>query len=833
MQFRRTFFPRLWLLLLLWLSLACFSASVIAQTQNAANDQTANTKVDKADIPHEQIIQQHSTVLDEAEIALDDNTQLMDNEALNALAAKALNIGQFATTCISNNEAEQKRLEDALATLKGEKNKPASSPATDENSTPPTPNPHPKSKADDKGIIKDAEVKKAEQNLQEQLEQAQKRLSQCRLLNLRANDVQDTISTLKQEQLTRHLFAQTQSAWDYALQALSAPAVWATETKQIATTFASLPINLTHFNKALMYGVLGMVIGLFWSLYKHHQYSKQVENNQLELSSPTWASLWHSLISTMPFILLFGLMLISLYFYPLGVQAIYSLISTALVFTLSYAIISGMLQPKSTEAGKTDSSALIVNERASQKLFFWARIFLFTTLFASLFFSPLLDTDPASSLVGLIRIALGTVAGLALIRLVWLLRKYLKWVAQYHLYIPVALGIIVSITALWLGYINFYLFLFTGTFGTLFILLIGWILLRIPTEIFDGMDDGNADWQQRLRHRLGLNETQMVPGLIWLRLLNVLLVIIGVVVLLMHLWGVSWQEIYRMFNELQNGIEIGNFTFDPLRILAGLLVISLFIGFTHFTKSNLANSWLKRTNLSRGAKEATVTVSGYIGVTLAVLLGMSVAGIQLSSLALIAGALSVGIGFGLQNIVSNFISGLILLFERPIRRGDWIKVGSSEGYVREISIRSTIIQTFDRSDIIVPNSELISGQVTNMMLSNQYGRAIIPVVVAYDSDPDQVMQILRGVAERHPVVLREHGELKVEVLFMHFGEGVLKFELRCIIRDVEKVLGVESDLNVAVYKALTQANIEIPYPQQMIRLAPNTDGHIQIETAAR
>ena len=211
------------------------------------------------------------------------------------------------------------------------------------------------------------------------------------------------------------------------------------------------------------------------------------------------------------------------------------------------------------------------------------------------------------------------------------------------------------------------------------------------------------------------------------------------------------------------------FTLEPLRIISGLLILAVLVSLTHVFKKNLAESWLRRTTLSRGAREAITTVSGYSGILLAILMGLSVAGIEFKNLAIIAGALSVGIGFGLQNIVNNFVSGLILLFERPIRRGDWIKVGNAEGYVRDISIRSTTIQTFDRSDIIVPNSEIISGQVTNMMLNDNFGRIILPVGVAYGSDTEQVMQILREVANAHPAVLKDRSDMKINVFFRGFG----------------------------------------------------------------
>ena len=206
-------------------------------------------------------------------------------------------------------------------------------------------------------------------------------------------------------------------------------------------------------------------------------------------------------------------------------------------------------------------------------------------------------------------------------------------------------------------------------------------------------------------------------------------------------------------------------------------------------------------------------------LTIAFFVALAVAGIELGKFAIIAGAVGVGIGFGLQNIVNNFISGIILLFERPIRTGDWIVVGNTEGYVRKISIRSTQIETFDRADVIVPNSELISNQVTNWMLRDPWGRVIVPIGVAYGSDVEQVRELLLQVGGEHPLVITD--SLRVSpprVMFRGFGDSSLNFELRCFIRNVDQRLATVSDLNFAIEKVLREANIQIPFPQRDLHL---------------
>jgi small-conductance mechanosensitive channel len=210
------------------------------------------------------------------------------------------------------------------------------------------------------------------------------------------------------------------------------------------------------------------------------------------------------------------------------------------------------------------------------------------------------------------------------------------------------------------------------------------------------------------------------------------------------------------------------------------------------------------------------TIGGYIGFIIAILIGLSTAGVNFANIAIVAGALSVGIGFGLQNIVNNFVSGLILLFERPIKTGDWISVGGTEGFVKQISVRSTRIQTFDRADVIVPNSELISQQVTNRTLHDAFGRVTIPVGVAYGSDTELVRDLLLQIANDHPEVVKTGEVPPAQVLFQAFGDSTLNFELRCIIRNVSLVLVVSSEMNFAIDKRFREHKIEISFPQRDI-----------------
>ena len=203
------------------------------------------------------------------------------------------------------------------------------------------------------------------------------------------------------------------------------------------------------------------------------------------------------------------------------------------------------------------------------------------------------------------------------------------------------------------------------------------------------------------------------------------------------------------------------------------------------------------------------------GSAIAIFASISYAGFGLTILAIVAGALSVGIGFGLQSIVNNVVSGLILLIERPIKVGDWVAVKDQEGYVRRIGVRSTEIETFDRGNVIVPNSDFITSTVTNWTHRNALGRVTINVGVSYRSDPEHVRDVLLRVADECPLILRQPAPM---VVFEDFGSSSLDFSLRVVAGDITKRFLVATDLRMRVFKAFRAAGIELPYPQHDVHL---------------
>jgi small-conductance mechanosensitive channel len=269
------------------------------------------------------------------------------------------------------------------------------------------------------------------------------------------------------------------------------------------------------------------------------------------------------------------------------------------------------------------------------------------------------------------------------------------------------------------------------------------------------------------------------------------------------------------------GVKVGSLTISLGQILTAIAVLLLFLGATRFVQHSLQRKIFPQTRIDQGVQNSLNTIIGYTGVVLALAAAITALGVSFSNLAIIAGALSVGIGFGLQSVVNNFVSGLILLFERPIKVGDWVVTASGEGHVKRISVRSTEIETFDRASIILPNSELISSSVQNWTLKDRHGRLRLAVGVSYESDPDHVRKtLLKVAADQYPRILSYP---EPYVYFRDFGNSSLDFELRVFVRDVSNWITVSSDLRFAIFRAFKEEGIEIPFPQRDLHLRSGFD----------
>lgn len=266
---------------------------------------------------------------------------------------------------------------------------------------------------------------------------------------------------------------------------------------------------------------------------------------------------------------------------------------------------------------------------------------------------------------------------------------------------------------------------------------------------------------------------------------------------------------------LNASIAVGSFKFAPLDVVIAVVAFIVIQRIASLLKMLLEKRVFPRTHLDSGVKDSILTFTGYAGMLIALMVALSILGIQLSSIALIAGALSVGIGFGLQNIVNNFVSGIILLVERPIKVGDWVSVGGHEGIVTHIRVRATEIETFQHASVIIPNADLLQNPVINWLHLNRSGRVEIGIDLDYTTDIKKAEEVLLATVEGQPGILSNPAP---QVLFMDYGASGLRFELRFHIEDVTRRMATASDTRKKIFHALQANDIHIPFQVVDVRL---------------
>jgi small-conductance mechanosensitive channel len=364
------------------------------------------------------------------------------------------------------------------------------------------------------------------------------------------------------------------------------------------------------------------------------------------------------------------------------------------------------------------------------------------------------------------------------------------------------------------GYYNFAYYIFSGLLRSTVAIFLLWVFLWAIEVSVREIRRGKTAFAVQARNFLGINPEGKHTLLGIYQAVAELSLWMALLVFMVQIWDTTETFLESFKSFFLDGVEVSGTRFIPADILTAIAMFIALIVLTGWAKRWIESRWLRHMNLDRGARDALLAMVGYIGFIIAAIVALRFSGVSVASLAIIAGALSVGIGFGLQSIANNFISGLILLFERPIKSGDFVTIAGVEGFVRKISIRSTEIETLDRRNVIVPNSELISGQVTNWVLRDPHGRLTLNIGVAYGSDVELVQKLLIEAASEHPDVIKEGRAPGPKALFMEFGESSLNFELRIWIHRIEKRFDVVSGVNFAIDKAFRKHGIQIPFPQR-------------------
>ena len=393
-------------------------------------------------------------------------------------------------------------------------------------------------------------------------------------------------------------------------------------------------------------------------------------------------------------------------------------------------------------------------------------------------------------------------------------RVYFTWAG---LLTPLAwLILLAGFSALLLGYLSLANFIAQQLFQIALLMTVLFLIHHLSDAAVAASFDPQSAFGRFMRRVTGFGERAIERlGLLIRTVADLLLVIAGLPLLFLQM-TVTWVDFGSLLNSFALGVRLGEVTLSP-----GIMLMVLLVLVAGILVTKLFNRWLDRrilseTRIDKGVQDSIRKGASYAGYILAIGFALTAAGVDFSNLALIAGALGVGIGFGLQAIVNNFISGLILLAERPIRVGDWVVLDAGQGIVKRINVRATEIETFDSCSIIVPNLTLITGVVKNWTHGDTIGQFMVAVTVDIASDAEQVRKILLDAAREHPKVMTypEPG-----VTLARFGPAGLDFELRANVADVIVSGQVASDIRFTLLTLFREKGITIPPPVGLMQAA--------------
>ncbi len=379
-----------------------------------------------------------------------------------------------------------------------------------------------------------------------------------------------------------------------------------------------------------------------------------------------------------------------------------------------------------------------------------------------------------------------------------------SWPRAFRTFL-IILGLLPILTALF-GYIGMARFIsqqivVTGAF--LVTMYMGFLTGRAISEeqAFASSQIGKAMRERFHFDDATLDQLGLVAGI----LINLVVALIGIPLVLMQL-GFQWAELKSTFYQLMTGFQIGNISISLMGLLTGVLLFVIGYLLTRWFQNWLDNSVMARGRVDSGVRNSIRTVIGYVGLCLAALVGVSAAGFNMSNLALIAGGLSLGIGFGLQNIVQNFVSGLILLAERPFKVGDWVEAGTVSGIVKKISVRATEVETFQKQSIIVPKSTLINGNVGNWTHRNKLGRIDINVQASYTEEPRRVHALLLEIVRGHPSILKNPEPF---VSFQNMNDSLMIFDIYAYVADITATGGIKNELRFQIVERFHEEGLHL------------------------
>jgi small-conductance mechanosensitive channel len=644
-------------------------------------------------------------------------------------------------------------------------------------------------------------------------------LKQARLLMLRADDLAERITERRRSMFTRELFGRSSSALD--------PSFWMQVARTAPDDLRGLSyLGQSWWNFALSNGGIGSMAGAVLTLlalgFLGAMAARWLSGRDFRPpnSGTRFAKSFYALVSLLRIALttpaIVGIAILVLDGFglvpPRIMEIALGLVLAVAVATFGRGVATGLFAPEDPERRLLD-----VKDGTAQMVarhMIWAARILGTVIFITI----VLRTVVAQVYLTVATSALfsAVIAGLLANFLCkiganngdeddvsqahWL--RGAGWLLVVGIVVALATGFIA-----FAGFLSGRFLVALGVIGALYILLV------FTDALFTEVLTASSPRGRAVANFFGLKPRSIeLIGTLLSAVLRVLLILV-VLLPLLGPWGLFAADFFGVVRDAALGFRVGDVTISITAILTAFVILLVGVLATRGVQRWLTTRFLPRTTLESSLQNSVATIFGYVGVILALLLALAQMGLDFQKIAIVAGALSIGIGFGLQSVVSNFISGLILLAERPIRVGDIINVKGEEGRVQRIHVRATEIETGDNASVIIPNSELITGVVKNWTHANTFSRIVVKVGVAYDSDVEKVRDILLELAKGHPKLMQSPAPV---AFLTGFADSAINFELGGVVRNIGDGASVKSDLYFAILERFRAEGIAIPFPQREI-----------------
>lgn len=657
--------------------------------------------------------------------------------------------------------------------------------------------------------------------LQDKKNKLQTGVADCRLFILRSSEITRSYNDAIEKLSAGRLFERSPLLWD----SVKTERPLATEIFQgLEQEFLMKKLGLIDWSSAELLSLMGAFFISLLVAFLLHKRAQHIIESQAQAGST--ALIWQAIIRRYIVWLLpsgfISLTLTVIYwkeYHPVIELVFYGIFC----FVLVLALIDALFSPP-----EPATDALLWQSKNAKILA--KRLIILASSSFIIFLAYLLTTiiELPSAFVHLMLSIFVTILGGLLIWVMWIVNRSKALTesmhaARYFVNAILLMLFFAILAAEWLGYANFANYLVIGSANTLLLVFATWFVSRLLFNSLGALNFPEGQLVTSIRYYLGVKAQRRLPELSLLKL-GLLLIVLGFSsTVFLRIWQVSNNVVDAWVRGLTIGFVVVKIHLVPLKIALALILFSLIILLGRWVSTHVA-----RHQQFRGVPDTQVAMASivtYVFFALALLFALLVSGVDFTGLAIVAGALSVGMGLGLQGAVNNFVSGLILLIEKPIKPGDRIVVGDKEGFVKKVSIRSTRITTLNHSDIIFPNADLISKEVTNFTFRDRYWRISCAVGVAYGSDIHLVKKLLLDIGKQHPeVVIEGEPSLLPRVLFRSFGESALQFELWCVVKDVNLKFSVQSDLNFAIDAAFRANKITVAFPQRDLHIKSMPNG---------